>query len=204
MWRRAAVVVLAVLGLVGCGGSSDGPPGSADESGDDPAAAVGSPAPEGIAGVLAFAPADVKTDQAHVNGTVDYLVSPPTRGAHNPVWQNCGFYAKPVITENAVHSLEHGAVWITYTDAADDAARSTLQALAKANGFVLVSPFSGNPAPFVLTAWGRQLRVDSITDSRVAQFIDTYAKDAPSVPEPGAPCSGALGVPPDRPTTLAS
>jgi len=199
------MMVLAVFGLVGCGGSSDGPAtGPADDSPSDATASVGVPAPEGITGVLAFEPADLKTDQAHVNGTVDYPMAPPTRGAHNPMWQNFGFYAKAVITENAVHSLEHGAVWITYTDAADAASRSTLQALAKANGFVLVSPYAANPTPFVLTAWGRQLRVDSITDPRVAQFIDTYAKDAPSVPEPGAPCSGALGVPPDRPTTLAS
>ena len=35
------------------------------------------------------------------------------RGEHNPVWQNCGFYNKPVRDESAVHSLEHGAVWIT-------------------------------------------------------------------------------------------
>ena len=154
--------------------------------------------------MLAFALTDPKTDQAHVNGKVDYPTSPPTRGAHNPVWQNCGFYTKAVLTENAVHSLEHGAVWVTYTDAADAPARSVLLALTKANAFVLVTPYADNPAPFVLTAWGRQLRVESITDPRVAQFIGTYAKDGPTVPEKGAPCSGALGVPPDRPSTLAS
>lgn len=154
--------------------------------------------------MLAFAAADPKTDQAHVNGTVSYPTSPPTRGPHNPIWQNCGFYTKAVVTENAVHALEHGAVWITYTDAADAAARTTLQALAKANNYVLVTPYPANPTPFVLTAWGRQLRVDSITDPRVVQFIDKYAKDGPTVPERGAACSGALGVPPDRPSTLAS
>jgi hypothetical protein len=205
MWRRAAPFVLAVGMLAACGGSSDnsGPSGAA-ASASDPSAGVGTPAPEGIAGVLAFALTDPKTDQAHVNGKVDYPTSPPTRGAHNPVWQNCGFYTKAVLTENAVHSLEHGAVWVTYTDAADATTRSALLALAKANPFVLVTPYAANPAPFVLTAWGRQLRVESITDPRVAQFIGTYAKDGPTVPEKGASCSGALGVPPDRPSTLAS
>jgi hypothetical protein len=81
---------------------------------------------------------------------------------------------------------------------------TTLQALAKANNYVLVTLYPANPTPFVLTAWGRQLRVDSITDPRVVQFIDKYATDGPTVPERGAACSGALGVPPDRPSTLAS
>jgi hypothetical protein len=203
MWRRAAPFVLSLLVLAACGGSDATSP-AAGAAGDDAPATVGAPAPEGIAGVLAFGPADSKTDQAHVNGRVTYPTSPPTRGPHNATWQNCGFYTKAVGTENAVHSLEHGAVWITYGASVDAAARTALTALAKGNGFVLVSPFDDNPAPFVLTAWGRQLRVETITDPRVATFIDTYAKDGPTVPEKGAPCSGALGVPPDRPTTLDS
>jgi hypothetical protein len=202
MWRRAAPFVLAAVVLVGCGGSSDTASSGGAASGSSPA--VGTPAPEGIAGVLAFSAVDPKTDQAHVNGTVAYPTSPPTRGSHNAIWQNCGFYTKAVIPENAVHSLEHGAVWITYTDAADAAARTAMMALAKANAFVLVTPYTGNPAAFVLTAWGRQLRLDSITDPRVASFIAMYAKDGPTVPEKGASCRGALGVPPDRPSTLAS
>jgi hypothetical protein len=46
---------------------------------------------------------------------VDYPQSPPVGGPHNPIWQNCGFYSKPVRDEYAVHSMEHGAVWITYS-----------------------------------------------------------------------------------------
>jgi hypothetical protein len=68
----------------------------------------------------------------------------------------------------------------------------------------LITPYAANPSPFVLSAWGRQLQVDSITDPRVTKFIATYAKNGPTVPEKGAACSGALGVPPDRPSTLAS
>jgi hypothetical protein len=209
MWRRALPVIVLIVAVAGCGGSSnDASPGatgaSASAATSASAASVGTPAPEGIDGVLAYAAVDPKTDQSHVNGTVKYPTSPPTRGPHNPVWQNCGYYTKAVVTENAVHALEHGAVWITYTDAVDAAARTTLQALAKANSYVLVTPYPANPAPFVLTAWGRQLKVDAITDPRVQKFIDTYAKDGPTVPELGAPCSGALGIPPDRPSTMAA
>ncbi|MGD9430703.1 DUF3105 domain-containing protein [Arthrobacter russicus] len=30
------------------------------------------------------------------------------------MWTNCGIYTAPVEPTRAVHSLEHGAVWLTY------------------------------------------------------------------------------------------
>ena len=39
---------------------------------------------------------------------------PPVFGAHFAEWQNCGIYAAPVALGNALHSMEHGAVWLTY------------------------------------------------------------------------------------------
>jgi hypothetical protein len=42
-----------------------------------------------------------------VNGDVEYTRTPPANGDHAPLWQNCGFYEKPVRDENAVHSLDH-------------------------------------------------------------------------------------------------
>ena len=49
----------------------------------------------------------------HVVGKVTYAQMPPVGGKHSAVWQNCGIYSAPVANENAVHSMEHGAVWIT-------------------------------------------------------------------------------------------
>ena len=56
---------------------------------------------------------DVGPAGQHTEGEVDYEQSPPAGGEHNPVWQNCGYYAEPVRDENAVRSLEHGAVWLS-------------------------------------------------------------------------------------------
>jgi hypothetical protein len=53
-------------------------------------------------------------DYDNVKGSVDYMQSPPVGGDHASIWQNCGFYSEPVRNETAVHSMEHGAVWITY------------------------------------------------------------------------------------------
>lgn len=183
-----AALALGAVALSGCGDDGESAPAAADT--DD----IGT-----IEGVVAVE----VTSARHVSGTVDYATSPPAGGDHNGAWQNCGFYTVPLVPEHVVHSLEHGAVWITYTPDAGDAALETIERLTDEHDFVLASPYPGNPAPFVLTAWGRQLELDSIDDARVGQFLDLYLENGPTTPEPGAPCSGAVGVPPDQPTTLA-
>ncbi len=50
----------------------------------------------------------------HVPGDVDYDQAPPAGGDHDPAWLECGVYDAPVRDENAVHSLEHGTVWVTH------------------------------------------------------------------------------------------
>jgi len=62
-----------------------------------------------------------------VTGTAKYDRNPPAGGAHNDVWLNCGVYGRPVRNENAVHALEHGAVWITYRGSLAPAAIITLR-----------------------------------------------------------------------------
>jgi hypothetical protein len=116
------------------------------------------------------------------------------------VWQNCGFYTVTVTNELAVHSLEHGAVWITYVASIDAAVKTDLMAKAKASPYVLVSLYPDNPTPIVVTAWGRQLKMATYDAALVAQFIDVYAVDGPTVPEVGASCRGGIGIPPDRPS----
>lgn len=130
----------------------------------------------------------------HVDGTVDYAVIPPAGGDHSAILQNCGVYTDPVTDVNAVHSLEHGAVWITYSpDLADDQVQ-TLQGYAEGEDHLLVSPYEGLDGPIVLSAWGVQLSVDDAADDRVETFLTKYVQGE-QTPEPGAPCSGGVGTP---------
>ena len=117
---------------------------------------------------------------------------PPLGGDHDPVVQNCGFYAEPVRSENAVHSLEHGAVWLTYRPGLDDAQVAALQGLAQENPYLLVSPFDQLASDVVATAWGVQLELDSVQDERLAPFLQRYLQGE-QTPEPGAPCDGGVG-----------
>ncbi|MGI8535709.1 MAG: DUF3105 domain-containing protein [Mycobacteriales bacterium] len=127
--------------------------------------------------------------QQHVPGAVDYPELSPTGGDHNAVPQQCAVYTAPIAPEHAVHSLEHGAVWITY---APSLAANDVEQLAQTVGgdpYLLMSPLPEQGSPIVLSAWGRQLSVDTAGDGRVDDFIRAYS-NGPTTPERGAACVG--------------
>ncbi len=146
--------------------------------------------PPTIHGVVTYA----NLSRNHVTGKVTYTQNPPVGGDHNPVWLNCGIYATPVPNENAVHSLEHGAVWITYQPNLPATQVTQLADLVQGHNHAILSPYPGLPAPVVASAWGLQLKVTGASDPRIAQFIKEY-ESGPQTPEPGAPCSGGVGSP---------
>ncbi len=203
--RRLLAVLLssfALVTLVACGGDDSG--GSSDDAGSasasdsrdapdggggsDAGEEVDNQAPEGIDGVEAYE----IDDNSHVEGSVDYDQSPPVAGPHNPVWVNCDFYRGEVPNENAVHTLEHGVVWITYGDVDDDTLED-LDDLAGDNDRLLVSEYPDQDAPLVLTAWNRQMAVEDLDDDRAEVFVATYTGEDSVAPEPGASCEGGVG-----------
>ncbi len=124
----------------------------------------------------------------HLDGELTYTESPPVGGQHNNVWQNCGYYAAPVPNWHAVHSLEHGAVWITYQPELPDDQVSELRELAEDMDYILVSPYPGLSAPVVASSWNHQLSLQSATDPGLDAFIREY-RQGPDTPERGALCS---------------
>ena len=142
-----------------------------------------------IEGVETF---DNGTD--HVTGEVDYPQNPPAGGPHNQAWLNCGVYDQVQVDEHAVHSMEHGAVWITYdAEALTDAEVETLREYVPGT-YGLMSPYEGMDTPITLSAWNAQLKLDSVDDPRIEQFFEAYWR-SPDVPEPGAACTGAVDGP---------
>lgn len=151
------------------------------------------PNDSGIEGVQTFP--DKSEYHNHVQSVTEPEGNiPPPFGAHYGAWQNCGIYDQPVELGNALHSMEHGAVWLTYSTDLSESQIAELQDLVRGHSYVLMSPYPPQTQPVVLTAWGVQLVIDSLPDDRIAQFIDYYEL-GPQNPEPGAPCSGAVGNP---------
>ena len=188
-FRIISVLVFLSILLTACGAAAT--PVAMPENGfpDRPAL----PNDSGIEGVQTY------PDQSVFHNHVKEVPAasgdlPPTAGEHFARWQNCGIYDQPVDLGYALHSMEHGAAWLTYAPdlSADQVAE--LQTFARGQGFVLMSPYPTQTKPVVLTAWTVQLVIDSLPDERIEKFI-AYYQNGPQNPEPGAPCSGAIGEP---------
>lgn len=121
-------------------------------------------------------------------------ILPPAGGDHDPVWLNCGVYSEPVLSRHAIHSLEHGAVWVTYQSDLPQDQVNLLVSAVEGKAFTILSPFEDLASPVVLTAWGNQLELDSADDPRIDVFLQKFIQGA-QTPEPGAPCSGGTGNP---------
>lgn len=151
------------------------------------------PNDSGIEGVQTFP--DKSEYHNHVNSLPEPEAKvPPPFGAHFNAWQNCGIYDQPIELGNALHSLEHGAVWLTFSPDLSESEVAELQNLVRGHEFVLMSPYPAQIKPVVLTGWGVQLVIDSLPDDRIVAFI-AYYENGPQNPEPGALCSGAMGNP---------
>lgn len=194
--------VLVVVGLAGFGSymvlekseASEQKPAAPAPDAKAPSAGQKKPADGSIAGLRTWDA--TKLTRNHVSGTVTYPMKPPVGGDHNPVWMNCDgeVYTKALPDVNAVHSLEHGSVWVTYTDKAPKADVAKLAERVGRTPYSLMSPYEGQSGAIMLTAWGKQLTVDGADDPRVDRFFSQFVQ-GPQTPEPGATCTGGLGAP---------
>lgn len=142
-------------------------------------------------------PEGVKTyppkGNALVEGEIQYDRDPPTNGKHSPIWQNCGFYSEPIDNSPAVHSLDHGVVWITYRP---DLPADQIQQLRPYGDerYVIVSPYPDLPAPVVATAWRNQIYLEGANDPRLREFVNEF-RISEIAPLSGNRCVGGVGQP---------
>ncbi len=142
----------------------------------------------------------------HLGTAVDYPdepSTPPVGGKHNETWQSCQVYSAPIANERAIHSLEHGAVWVTYDPAKlSDKDVAALKKLVDGDPKRMMSPYPGLKSAISLQAWGEQLFVDKVSDKRVERFLDLFT-NGPQSPERNASCEGSTATGPLAPAPTA-
>jgi hypothetical protein len=187
--RRNRIITLSVSAVVVVGLVGFGAFALTKESGQKKQQEAAAKAP--IKGEKDWDPK--KLGRNHTTKPVSYPMKPPVGGDHNPVWMNCDgdVYKKAIPDGNAVHALEHGAVWVTYTDKAPAADVRKLADKVSKTPYSLMSPYQDQVGVITLSAWGKQLTVDSADDPRVNQFFTKYVQGA-QTPEPGAACTGGM------------
>ncbi|MEJ1196412.1 MULTISPECIES: DUF3105 domain-containing protein [unclassified Streptomyces] len=193
--RRNRILTIAVSAVVVAGLVVGGVVLVRSQSGDsdDATASDGKTSGKFVAGADGVRTWKGDLSRNHVTKKVSYPAEPPVGGDHNQVWMNCNgdVYTEPLENENAVHSLEHGAVWVTYTDKAPKADVEKLAAKVKKTPYSLMSPDDKQKDPIMLTAWGHQRTVTGADDPNVDKFFEKFVQGE-QTPEPGAACTNGL------------
>ena len=133
------------------------------------------------------------TTNRSVKVPIEYDRQPPTNGDHAPIWLNCGFYEKPVQNRFAVHSMDHGVVWITYRPDLPSGQVDELRSYGEEN-YVIVSPYPGQDAPVIATSWRVQLGLDGAGDPRLRKFVEGF-RISGIAPLSGNRCVRGVGNP---------
>ncbi|WP_338540961.1 DUF3105 domain-containing protein [Paenibacillus tundrae] len=141
-----------------------------------------------IADLNANATIDVTDDPyygaSHTEEPINYEMTIPTSGPHNPHDIKFGFYTDFPGYPYLVHNLEHGDIIIYYREDATDQLKDHLKYLTKfreAGAGILAVPNKDIPegSEVVVTAWTKTMKLATFNDAKVGAFIQKYINQGP-------------------------
>lgn len=104
-----------------------------------------------------------------------YNTDPPTSGPHVGDLAPWGVSTEPVADERQIHNLEDGGVVIQYGDGVSPEQVTELASISGDYERIILAPRpSLAENEIVLTAWGRIMRLDSVDEDRIRDFINTF------------------------------
>lgn len=120
---------------------------------------------------------------AHINpgsSHPPYNSNPPTSGWHYPQPAAWGIYDNQLADETLIHNLEHGGIWISYRPDLPEDQKAKLKEIAgRYKSKVILEPRVQNDSPIALVAWQRLLKLDTVDEAKITQFISTYKNRGP-------------------------
>lgn len=109
-----------------------------------------------------------------------YNSNPPTSGWHWAGTAGPGIKDKPVADELVLHSMEHGAAVLWYkSDLPQSDVDKLKSAFQDAPGKKIMLPREDLDVPVALTSWGYLLKLQTIDEETIKEFIATNNDRAP-------------------------
>lgn len=122
-----------------------------------------------------FFPAQSRDHIAVGSQHQDYNSSPPTGGWHYGAPAQTGIYDREFPDEQIIHNLEHSHIWIAYRPDLDTESIDKLAKIAKDYGSkIIMTPRSANDSPIALAAWQYLIKLDTINEDMIRQFIEAH------------------------------
>lgn len=191
-------------GETGTGGAT----GSSTTQGDGPTTSGGAAG----AGCSVEVASHALDSPIHVTecSAIEYSTNPPASGRHYPVWAFYQSYDFPVPRGYWVHSLEHGAVVITY-----NCPEGCPDEVARAKTFIDSLPVDPRCVPYdvdrqviltpdplldtrwAMSSWGHTLRADCIDEEAFRDFYESNVAHGPEDICGGGAALTEAALPPD-------
>src|SRR3989344_3184046 len=109
-----------------------------------------------------------------------YNSNPPTSGPHWAGVAGAGIKDEPVPDELVLHSMEHGAVVVWYREGLDQSEIEKItEAFNSSSGKKIMLARKDLDVPVALTSWGYLLKLETIDEAKIKEFIETNNDRAP-------------------------
>lgn len=118
----------------------------------------------------------VARDKAHTA----YKSNPPTSGPHWIGVAGSGIKDESVPDELVLHSMEHGAAVVWYREDLEQVEIDKIEeAFYASSGKKIMLPRKDLDVPVALTSWGYLLKLQTIDEAKIKEFIETNNDRAP-------------------------
>ena len=118
----------------------------------------------------------VARDKSHLA----YKTNPPTSGPHWVDVAGPGIKTEPVADELILHSMEHGAAVVWYREGLEQSEIDKItEAFNNSSGKKIMLARKDLDVPVALTSWGYLLKLQTIDESKIKEFIETNNDRAP-------------------------
>lgn len=109
-----------------------------------------------------------------------YNSNPPTSGPHWTGVAGPGIKDEPVPDELVLHSMEHGAAVVWYREGLNQSDVDKItEAFNNSSGKKIMLARKDLDVPVALTSWGYLLKLETIDETKIREFIETNNDRAP-------------------------